>query len=206
MPIWMRYERLLQTSLMMLVSLLFLAMTNNSIVHAQTSQSDIDELLHGEALAKANCGQCHAIGLEGNSPNDKAPPFRTLSERRDIETIAGMLYNKQSPEHTGMPQFTITATQALDLGEWILWVQPVSRGKRLVTENCSRCHAVGLDDESSFKGAIPFRDLSMLYPIKALEEAFAERIESGHPSMPVFEVTVPQLRDMLTYIESIQKP
>jgi mono/diheme cytochrome c family protein len=206
MPIWMRLERLLQAGIMMLVTLILLALSNVSIVLAQSSQTDIDELLHGEALAKTNCGLCHNVGLDGSSPNDKAPPFRTLSERRDIETIASMLVNKQSPKHTGMPQFTITPTQALDIAEWIYWIQPVAHGKRLVKENCSRCHAVGRDDDSSFVGALPFRDLSILYPIKALEEAFAERIETGHPSMPVFEVTMNQLRDMLAYIESIQKP
>jgi len=206
MTIRMRFERVLPTAIMMLATLLFLALSNANMVMAQSSQSDIDELLHGEALAKTNCGQCHSIGLEGNSPNEKAPPFRTISERRDIETIASMLVNKQSPEHSGMPQFTITPTQALDIAEWIFWVQPVARGKRLVKENCSRCHAVGLDDDSSFKGALPFRDISILYPVKALEEAFAERIETGHPSMPVFEVTMNQLRDMLAYIETIQKP
>jgi mono/diheme cytochrome c family protein len=206
MPIWMRFERLSRTVVVTLGTLLFLALSNVSIVLAQSSQTDIDELLHGEALAKTNCGLCHNVGLDGSSPNDKAPPFRTLSERRDIETIASMLVNKQSPKHTGMPQFTITPTQALDIAEWIYWIQPVAHGKRLVKENCSRCHAVGRDDDSSFVGALPFRDLSILYPIKALEEAFAERIETGHPTMPVFEVTMNQLRDMLAYIETIQKP
>ncbi len=206
MLIPMRFECILRTVVVMLISLLFLTLLDINIVQAQSSQTDIDELLHGEALAKTNCGKCHNVGLTGNSPNDKAPPFRTLGERRDVVTIASMLVNKQSPKHTGMPQFTITPTQALDIEEWILWVQPVAHGKRLVKENCSRCHAVGRDDDSSFKDAPPFRDLSGLYPIKALEEAFAERIETGHPAMPVFEVTMTQLRDMLAYIETIQKP
>ena len=206
MPISMRFERVLPTGIMMLATLLFLGLANVDNALAQSSQKDIDEILHGEALAKTNCGHCHSIGLTGNSPDEKAPPFRTLSERRDVMTIAAMLFNRQSPKHSGMPQFAITPTQALDIEEWILWVQPVPRGKRLVQENCARCHAVGLDDDSSFEGAIPFRDLSMIFPIKALEEAFAERIETGHPSMPVFEVTIDQLRDMLAYIESIQVP
>ena len=115
MPIWMRFERQVQAGILMLASVLFLALANGNMAQAQTSQSDIDELLHGEALAKANCGQCHSIGLEGNSPNEKAPPFRTLSERRDIETIAGMLYNKQSPEHTGMPQLVDSCGDPADI-------------------------------------------------------------------------------------------
>lgn len=199
-------DKVLRPGVVMFAAFFILALSNFSTVLAQSDQSDINELLHGEALAKSNCGLCHNVSLEGASANEKAPPFRNLGERREVETIAEMLVTKKSPEHTGMPQFTITPTQALDIAEWIIWLQPVTHGKRLVEENCSRCHATGLDDNSSFEGAIPFRDLSMLYPIKALEEAFAERIETGHPSMPVFEVTINQLRDILAYIESIQNP
>ena len=187
-------------------ALLCAVLANVAYVQAQTSQSEVDELIHGEALAKENCSGCHNIGLVGDSPNEAAPPFRELGERRPIDSIALMLWNKESPEHTEMPRFTITAEQAWDLSEWIAWVQPVAHGKRLVKENCSRCHAIGLDDDSSFPAAPPFRNLSAFYPIDALEIAFAERIETGHPSMPVFEVSITQLRDILAYIKTIQKP
>ncbi len=94
----------------------------------------------------------------------------------------------------------------MDIAEWIYWVQPVAHGKRLVKENCARCHAVELDDESKHSAAVPFRYFAKLFPIAFLEEAFAERIETGHPDMPVFEVTINQLRDMLAYMKTIQKP
>ena len=42
--------------------------------------------------------------------------------------------------------------------------------------------------------------------IEALEEAFAEGIETGHPDMPVFKVSLTQLQDILSYIEALQKP
>ncbi len=188
------------------IAIYCIAFTDVDYAHAQSDQLLVDELVHGEALAKENCSQCHNINLSGDSPNKAAPPFRKLDERRPIDTIARMLLDKESPEHTDMPRFTLTVSQAWDIAEWIDWLQPVAHGKRLVEENCARCHAVGLDDESSFQAAPPFRNLSMFYPIDALEGAFAERIETGHPSMPVFEVTITQLRDMLAYIKTIQNP
>ncbi len=199
-------NHIIRVAIIQLLMLFGIHLSDVSEALAQSSRTDANEILHGRALAKANCSKCHSIGFDGDSPNVNAPAFWRLGERKSIETIALMLINKQSPEHSDMPRFSITALQANNIAKWIHWVQPVARGKRLVEENCSRCHAIGLDDESSFRAAPPFRNLSIYYPIDALEEAFAERIETGHPSMPIFEVTTDQLDDMLTYIATIQKP
>jgi hypothetical protein len=48
--------------------------------------------------------------------------------------------------------------------------------------NCSECHAVGEADASPHEAAPPFRKLSEMFPMDALEEAFSDgRIYSGHP-------------------------
>jgi mono/diheme cytochrome c family protein len=161
---------------------------------------------HGAALAQTNCAKCHAVAIEGESTHPKAPPFWFMSNHRSVDTIATMLLEKSGPKHSDMPNFTITKKQANDLAEWIAWIQPVAHGQRLVQENCATCHAIGVDDTSPHKEAPPFRILSQFYPIEALEEAFAEGIESGHPDMPVFEAELIDLQDMLAYIESIQTP
>ena len=159
---------------------------------------------HGEALARLNCARCHEVGISGESPNTGAPPFWSLSDRRSVATIARMLIDQASPKHSGMPTFEITEKQAEDIAAWIAWVQPLAHGRRLVTENCSSCHAVTLTDESAHPEAPPFRLISKRLPIEALEEAFAEGIESGHPDMPVFDVDIIQLQDIISYIASIQ--
>lgn len=159
---------------------------------------------HGAALAEANCALCHAVGIDGESTHPKAPPFWFMSHHREVDTIAKMLLEKSGPKHSDMPNFQITKKQANDLAAWIAWIQPVAHGKRLVQENCATCHAIGAVDESTHKEAPPFRTLSQFYPIEALEEAFAEGIETGHPDMPVFEVDIIDLQDMLAFIESIQ--
>ncbi len=177
----------------------------STFAYAQTSQNDVDAIIHGEKLAKLNCATCHQIGLGGESQHKKAPPFRELGQRRSMESIFEMMLFSEAPEHSDMPKFTITPEQADEIVEWISWVQPVAHGKRLAEANCARCHATGMDDDSPFPAAIPFRNISAFYPVQALEEAFAERIETGHPAMPVFEVTIPQLRAIIAYIETLQK-
>ncbi len=159
---------------------------------------------HGAELAKLNCARCHSVEIEGPSPHPEAPAFWEMSERRSVESIAEMLLTQTSPKHSDMPTFEITQKQANDLAAWISWVQPVAHGRRLVSENCAACHAIGLEDESTHPEAPAFRTLSQKYPIEALEEAFAEGIETGHPDMPVFDADMIQIEDILAYLQSIQ--
>lgn len=167
-------------------------------------QAKTTAILHGQALAQENCAKCHSVGLSGESPNSDAPAFRSLSSYRSISLIGWELMNEEWGEHRKMPQFEITVEQVRDILEWIRWVQPLAHGKRLVEANCARCHAVGPDDESTHPAAIPFRDISILYPVEALEEAFAEGIVTGHPDMPEFTATAGQTDSIITYLESIQ--
>ena len=162
------------------------------------------DVVNGKALAQANCARCHAVGFTGDSPNPKAPPFRTLSERFPVDTIDEALLTKATPAHTDMPHFAITIKQARDIAAYIATVQPVAHGRQLVEYNCSPCHATGRTGESPHPDAPPFRVLGQRYPIDALEEAFAEGIETGHPDMPSFVAEPDQIADMLAYISSIQ--
>lgn len=173
------------------------------VANAQAAETASSE--HGMALAKTNCASCHAIDLEDESANSAAPPFRTLGERFPVETIDEALLAKVRPEHSGMPGFTLSVRQARDLQAHIAWLQPIVHGKRLVVENCARCHATGSSGKSTHPDAPLFRQLSKLYPIDALEEAFVEGIETGHPDMPSFTATPIQISHILDYISSIQE-
>ncbi|MBL8537344.1 MAG: cytochrome c [Hyphomonadaceae bacterium] len=81
----------------------------------------------------------------------------------------------------------------------------VAEGRRLAEVNCSTCHAIGPTGESRNPLSPPFRTFSRNYPVNALEEAFAEGILVGHPSMPEFRLEPDQIDDLLAYIESIQE-
>jgi cytochrome c len=79
------------------------------------------------------------------------------------------------------------------------------RGKRLLTSNCARCHAVGRTGNSTHPGAPPFRTLGKRYPIEVLAEALAEGLSSGHPDMPEFRFEIDDINAILAYLESIQE-
>ncbi|MFU0504655.1 c-type cytochrome [Pseudaminobacter sp. NGMCC 1.201702] len=80
-----------------------------------------------------------------------------------------------------------------------------SYGEMSVKQNCSRCHAVALTDESAHPEAPAFRNLSQRYPIEALAEALAEGISVGHPDMPEFRAEPEEIGAIIAYIESLQR-
>lgn len=80
----------------------------------------------------------------------------------------------------------------------------IQAGARIAEANCAVCHAIGASGRSSHPDAPPFRSLSANYPVRHLEEAFAEGILVGHPDMPEFTLEPQQIEALLSYIESVQ--
>jgi cytochrome c len=93
---------------------------------------------------------------------------------------------------------TTSVTLALDPAE--------QRGFTFVQANCSKCHAIGLHDESPLRIAPPFRTLHLRYPIEDLAESLAEGIVTGHPTMPQFRLDAAQVNDVIAYLKSLEKP
>ena len=79
-------------------------------------------------------------------------------------------------------------------------------GKLIAETRCAKCHATGPEGESPHLDAKPFRYLAENYPVRNLEEAFAEGIVVGHPDMPVFVLSPYEIDSLITYLESIQEP
>jgi cytochrome c len=52
--------------------------------------------------------------------------------------------------------------------------------------------------------APPFRTLHERYPVETLQEALAEGIVTGHPSMPEFRFEPDQINDFLVYLKSLE--
>src|SRR5262249_32264683 len=77
-----------------------------------------------------------------------------------------------------------------------------NKGEALVQENCSRCHAIGKEGNSTHPEAPPFRTLSSRYPIEDLSESLAEGIVSGHPDMPIFVFSPSDIDHRLSSIDS----
>ncbi|SEI19566.1 Cytochrome c [Tardiphaga sp. OK245] len=80
----------------------------------------------------------------------------------------------------------------------------VEQGKRLAIVYCMKCHAIDKVSPSPLRIAPPFRTLHERYPIETLQEALAEGIVTGHPSMPEFRFDPDQINDFLTFLKSLE--
>ena len=73
----------------------------------------------GKQFVDKNCATCHAVGLDGPSPDASAPPFRTLHERYDVGDLAEAFAEGIIVPHKGggrpMPEFTLEPQQIDDL-------------------------------------------------------------------------------------------
>ena len=78
------------------------------------------------------------------------------------------------------------------------------RGKTFALNNCARCHSIDRPTPSPLKIAPPFRTLHQRYPVETLAEAFAEGIVTGHPTMPEFQLDPDQIRDLLSYLKTLE--
>jgi cytochrome c len=80
----------------------------------------------------------------------------------------------------------------------------VDQGRRLARLYCARCHAIDKVSPSPLTIAPPFRTLHERYPVETLQEALAEGIVTGHPSMPEFRFEPDQINDFLLYLKSLE--
>ena len=125
---------------------------------------------------------------------------------RQINAVAGFPAQKGK----GSREATIDMLRFL-LAVAVLSIMPLARaddqqvayGRKLVEENCSRCHAVTSTDKSAHEDAPAFRMLSLRYPIEALAETLAEGISTGHPDMPEFVASPAQIDAIIVYVRSI---
>ena len=103
-------------------------------------------------------------------------------------------------------QLCIVATIALG---WIASAQAQSpaaqRGLVFVRTNCAQCHAIDKVSPSPLSIAPPFRTLHLKYPVESLEEALAEGIVTGHPTMPDFQLDPGQIGDVIAYLKSLER-
>lgn len=80
----------------------------------------------------------------------------------------------------------------------------VEQGRRLASVYCMKCHAIDKVSPSPLRIAPPFRTLHERYPVETLQEALAEGIVTGHPSMPEFRFDPDQINDFLAFLKSLE--
>ena len=77
-------------------------------------------------------------------------------------------------------------------------------GRALASKMCARCHAIERQGASPLRNAPPFRTFAAKWPLENLEEALAEGIVVGHKDMPEFELTPPQIADLIAHLRAVQ--
>ena len=80
----------------------------------------------------------------------------------------------------------------------------VQRGLVLAKTHCAQCHSIDKAGPSPLAIAPPFRDLHKRYPVESLEEAFAEGISTGHPTMPEFRFEPDQIANLIAFLKSLE--
>ena len=93
---------------MRIILSLFLLVFASSLARA-------DDIAAGRKLVEANCSRCHAIGMTGDSPLAKAPPFREVVTRYPPESLGEALVEGIVTGHNEMPEFVFEADQASEI-------------------------------------------------------------------------------------------
>lgn len=65
-----------------------------------------EEIDRGRRIVQRDCASCHAVGPTGDSPHPKAPRFRQLHERYDVESLGEALAEGLTVGHGPMPEWT----------------------------------------------------------------------------------------------------
>ena len=98
----------------------------------------------------------------------------------------------------------VLATLALFCVPYPAAAENPQQGKRLALTHCARCHAIDKVSPSPLKIAPPFRTLHERYPVEMLQEALAEGIITGHPTMPQFSFEADQVGDFIAFLKTLE--
>jgi mono/diheme cytochrome c family protein len=85
-------------------------------------------------------------------------------------------------------------------------IEPAAqRGQIIARTHCARCHAIDRVSASPLAIAPPFRTLHKKYPVENLEEALAEGLSTGHPTMPEFRFEADQINDFIAFLRTLER-
>jgi cytochrome c len=94
----------------------------------------------GAIFAQKNCAICHAVGIGGDSPNPRSPPFREIAHKyppRDLEEALGegIVVSHDMP----MPQFELDPNDIEDL---IAYLEKLRQGTRIDPASLPKQHLI----------------------------------------------------------------
>jgi cytochrome c len=82
---------------------------------------------------------------------------------------------------------------------------PIRRGRALIGEFCSRCHAVARFGGSPDRNAVPLRTLGRTFDLDQFPRLLERGISSAHPGMPEIKFSEEDARAAAAYLRSIQR-
>jgi cytochrome c len=78
-----------------------------ALAPAAWAEDRSDRIEAGRDIADRLCARCHAVGAEGESPHDEAPPFRTFAEKWPVDHLGEALAEGITVGHPDMPEFVL---------------------------------------------------------------------------------------------------
>ena len=91
-------------------AVVFLLLGTSSGLAEESAPSPLQQ--QGRALAERMCSECHAIGKTGRSPHERAPAFRTIDRRVDLDSFMDRLREGLMVDHPDMSTFRFTRQDA----------------------------------------------------------------------------------------------
>lgn len=88
---------------------------------AKTADSPAVE---GYDLLRANCARCHALDLEGPSPEPRAPPFRDVVKKYEPSALEEALAEGIVTGHEEMPQIAFEPEQVAAIVAYLSTLKP----------------------------------------------------------------------------------
>jgi mono/diheme cytochrome c family protein len=75
------------------------------------ADDDKELLTRGRAIVTKNCGSCHAVERQGNSPHPEALPFRQIGRHYPVESLEEALGEGLISGHPDMPEFVFSGEE-----------------------------------------------------------------------------------------------
>jgi cytochrome c len=94
-----------------------------AIVATHASAQDTTRERQGQSIVSNKCSSCHAVGRFGESPNPKAPAFRTLHKRYPIESLEAAIAGGTISGAPEEPEFKFSGREVGAIISYISMIQ-----------------------------------------------------------------------------------
>lgn len=183
---------------------------------------------HGKLLVEKNCSPCHAVGAGGESPNKKAPPFRSLHARHPNLALREPLARGIAAPHEEMPRFNLSGPEidsvvayinslatAATAPPWTAKTKSVTKptpptaepidigdarkGLVYAQKICAACHNVlAAEGASPNTQAPPFKKIANTPGMTVTALTVWSR--TTHPTMPNLVIEPADMDDLIAYM------